>query len=73
MKFCDIHNNQGRGINLVPRTFLYEIGKERGCQGRHYQLNPYRDLDYSGYQKTEPNNCFLLNEQKNEIMFLLLY
>ena len=22
--------------------------------------NPYRDFDYSGYQKTECNNCFIM-------------
>ena len=36
--FCDIQNNQGRGMGYQPKP-------------KAEADNPYRDLDFSGYHK----------------------
>ena len=45
--FCDIQNNQGRGKCYQPKP-------------KAEADNTYRDLDYSGYHKTESNNRDML-------------
>ena len=53
--FCDIRNNLGRGKCYQPKP-------------KAEADNPYRDLDYSGYHKTESNNCFIIHcfEENND-------
>ena len=41
-----MQNNQGRGEGYQPESEAD---------------NPNRDLDYSGYHKTESNNCFIIH------------
>ena len=56
--FCDIQNNQGQGSG-------YQLKPKAKTD------NPYRDIDYSGYHKTESNHCFTIHwtKQKNSHVF----
>ena len=53
--FCDIGNNQGRGKCYQPKR-------------KAEADNTNRNLDYSGYQKNESNNCFIIHcfEENND-------
>ena len=47
--FCDIrNNNEGREKCYHPKP-------------KAEADNTYRDFDYSGYQKTDSNNCFIIH------------
>ena len=57
--FCDIQNNQGRGKGYQPKP-------------KAEADNPYRDLDYSGYHKTESNNCFTIHWTKKNCIHVFV-
>ena len=65
--YC-IQNNQGWGRGYKPKP------KAEGDT-----CNPYQDLDYSGYHKSESNNYFIytlymyIEQTKMKVMFLFLH